>query len=83
MHSLTFQSHVGRDGILKLEVPAGFADKDVEIVLIIQELATAPEARPEGEVWPPRFFEDTFGCMREEPMERDPQGEREKREEPE
>ena len=36
MQSITLQTHVGADGILKIEVPVDFSDTDVEVVLVIE-----------------------------------------------
>lgn len=41
-----------------------------------------PKKRTEREKrvnWPPNFFEETFGCLAEYPLERPPQGEYETR----
>ena len=36
MQSITLQTHVGADGILRIEVPTGFTDTDVDVILVIQ-----------------------------------------------
>jgi hypothetical protein len=86
MQSMTLRSRVGRDGILRLEVPVGLADADTEVMVIVQPLNPpadkAPEDRsPEALGWPPGFFEQTFGCLRDELLVREPQGEYETRDE--
>ncbi len=70
-------SHVGRDGILKLSVPVGLSDVEVEVMIIVQPV-TQPKP-PDGLGWPPAFFEHTFGCLRDEPLVREMQGEYERR----
>jgi hypothetical protein len=81
MQSIKLQSHVGRDGRLKIDVPTGLADVDLEVLVIIHPLATAPQARmPEERGWPPGFFEQTAGAWAGEPLVRGPQGEYEERE---
>ena len=35
MQSVKLHSHVGRDGILKLEVPVGLSEVDLEVMVIM------------------------------------------------
>lgn len=42
---------------------------------------TAAAARPAQERWPPDFFEQTAGCLANDPLQRQPQGEYEQRRE--
>ena len=77
MRAVQFHSHVGADGVLKIEVPVGVTDADLDVVVIVSP-ADAP-ARPIDGNWPPNFLEDTFGCLAEHPLERPPQGEYETR----
>jgi hypothetical protein len=90
MKSITLQSHVGADGILRLQVPVNWADTDLEVMVIVQPIAPSQTAKPNGERkrptpeelgWPTGFFEQTFGSWQGEPLEREPQGEYEIREE--
>lgn len=37
MQSITVQSHVGNDGILRLQVPVGLKDVDVQVTLALEE----------------------------------------------
>ena len=81
VYSVTVRSHVGRDGVLKLEVPVGLADTDTEVTVIVQPV-TAPTAKtPAALGWPPGFFAQTFGCLRAEPLVRESPGEYETRDE--
>lgn len=36
MKTVTLRSHVGEDGVLRLEVPIGIANADLEVVLVVQ-----------------------------------------------
>ena len=75
MKSMEFKSHVGPDGKLKLEIPLPFSNADLEVIAIVQPLTPAPAAKtPEESGWPPRFFEQTFGSFRDEPLVRAEQG---------
>ncbi len=75
MQSITLHSHVGEDGILHLDIPVGLTDAELEVTVTVQTVKT-----PEGTGWPPGFFEETFGSLRDEPLEREPQGELQERE---
>ncbi len=77
MQSVKLHSHVGRDGILKLEVPVGMSEVDLEVVVIVQPLAQASTDRPVAS-WPPGFFKRVAGGWRGE-LVREPQGEYEAR----
>ena len=84
METIKLRSHVGPDGILKLQVPIGAANSDLEVVLIVQPVSPDSSRAKSGNLgWPPGFFEQTFGSFREQPLVREPQGEYETREEPE
>ncbi len=43
MQSLTLHTHIGADGILKIEVPVDFNDTDVEVVLVIERVKASVE----------------------------------------
>lgn len=68
MQSLTLHTRVGKDGILKLEMPSDVRDTELEIVLIFNPVSETAAG------WPPGFFEQTFGSIPDFP-DRAPQGE--------
>lgn len=76
MRAVQFHSHVGADGVLKVEVPIGVTDTDLDVVVIVSPAETGAAI---GGNWPPRFFEETFGALAEHRFERPPQGEYETR----
>lgn len=80
MQSITLRSHVGSDGILQLQVPVGLTNVDLEVMVIVQPLVAGQAKTPSELGWPPGFFERTFGSLRSEPLEREPQGELQERE---
>ena len=41
MKSILLRSHVDADGILRLQVPIGLTDTDVDVALVVQPLSTA------------------------------------------
>ena len=79
MISVKTRTHIGPDGTLMLEVPTPLRETDVEVMLVLQPL-TASESGPESHDWPPGFFDRTFGSLRNDPLERLPQGDYEQRE---
>ena len=81
MQSIKIQSHVGSDGILKLEIPLGLTDADLEVLVVVQPLASTIATTPEDLGWPPGFFEKTAGAWQGEPLLREDQGEYETRDE--
>jgi hypothetical protein len=70
MHTITVKSHIGADGLLQLNVPTNMPDSDVEILLVLQPLKQASPVNH----WPEGFFEKTFGCLSDDPIERGDQG---------
>ncbi|MCQ3979966.1 MAG: hypothetical protein DPW09_41645 [Anaerolineae bacterium] len=81
MQSIKLQSHVGSDGILKLEIPLGLTDADLEVLVVVQPLLVSSPATPEELGWPPGFFEETAGAWQGEPLIREAQGDYEIRDE--
>ncbi len=70
MQSLTLHTRVGKDGILKLEIPVGIVDTDLEIILILNPVV---ESRIATE-WPRNFFTEILGGWEGAPLVREPQG---------
>jgi len=77
MQSLTLHTHVGKDGILKLETPIGITNTDLEVILIVNPVL---DARPRLE-WPASFFTDILGAWEGKPLVRESQGTYESRRE--
>ncbi len=64
MESIALRSHVGSDGILKLEVPTDLTDADVEVTVTLRPVASASEPEPRDQYgWPVGFLEKTFGSI--------------------
>ena len=73
MISLQTKAHVGSDGMLTVQVPESLRETDIDVTLFL-------EPHPEELGWPSGFFEATFGSLKDDPIERGPQGEYEVRE---
>jgi len=79
MHSIRIRSHVGPDGILKLELPAGVANSELDVVVVMNPVKEAHDGLPDTLGWPSGFFEFTAGQWAGERLVREPQGEYEVR----
>ncbi len=81
MTTITIKSHVGRDGILKVQVPTELTDVNCQVTMTVQPLSPSNPARTLAEFgWPPGFFDATAGAGKGEPLVREDQGEYEIRE---
>ena len=66
METIKVKAHVGRDGILKLELPIGTSDVDCEVLVTIERKMTR-------EAWL-AFIDETAGSLADDPIERLEQG---------
>ncbi len=73
MQSLALHTRVGKDGILKLEMPGDVRDTELEIVLIFDPVSESTTG------WTPDFFTEVIGGWQGEPLVREPQGQYETR----
>jgi hypothetical protein len=73
---LTFpaKARTTTDGTLRLAIPTGLPDADVEVLVVLDVVAEPAQA------WPPGYFEEYFGALRDEALARQPQGVIEERE---
>jgi hypothetical protein len=75
--TIQFQSRVGPDGTLKLDVPLGPSEAGADVVVTIRRTQSQAAA---GEVDWHRFVEETYGSCAALGVERAPQGDFERRE---
>ncbi|WP_038025889.1 hypothetical protein [Synechococcus sp. PCC 7336] len=66
MESVRIRQHVGQDGILHLEVPVGFIEREVEVVVIYQPIQTSTEIAPS--------LEQFYGICADDPIILDDRG---------
>ena len=78
MDAIKLKTHVGEDGILKLEVPVDIVNRDVEVTLTFDTLAQVKKTDANG--WPIGYFDLTYGSLADHPIERGDQGQAEIRE---
>jgi short-subunit dehydrogenase involved in D-alanine esterification of teichoic acids len=50
METMKLRSHIGKDGILLLQMPAEFKDTSVEVVVVVQPLPSE-ETKPKSNAW--------------------------------
>lgn len=75
MTSITLRSHVGTDGILRLDLPVGLTDAELEVTVTFKTLPLPEkEELPQGKGWSLGFFEETFGCFKDDPLMIDSEG---------
>jgi len=74
MDAITIQTHVGKDKILKVEMPVEIPDVDYEVTI-----RALPKEMSRDE-WV-AFVNETYGSLADDPIERGPQGEYEVRDE--
>ena len=61
MKRVTLQTHIGSDGLLRLELPVGMTDVDLEVTVTMQPLTSTISLDPEELGWPPDFFDRPTG----------------------
>lgn len=69
MKTINIKSRIGSDGVLNLKIPTAEKEVDVEVVVIIQTKKKVKSS------WPKNFFKSTYGSMKNNPLQRPPQGE--------
>lgn len=75
MKSIQMKSHVDNDGVLRVEAPVGFANQDVDVVIVIH-----PKNQQDATLGESGFVDKTAGQWKGAPLVRDPQGRFEERE---
>jgi hypothetical protein len=78
METIKLKAHVGSDGLLKLKLPTGVTNRELEVVVVMQPLE---EEEVDELGWPIGFFDRTYGALADDPIERPPQPPLEKRDE--
>ena len=76
---IEFQSRIDSDGRLNLQVPPGVAEANADVIVTIRPLASNHAKKFDPVEWH-RFVNETYGSCAGLGLERQPQGEFEKRE---
>ena len=77
MDTIKLMTHVGQDGILKLELPVDVTNRDLEVTVTV---TTLEHQSTDANGWPIGYFESTYGSLAHNPIERGEQGYFEERE---
>lgn len=67
METFKLRTHVGSDGVLRLDVPAEMINRDVDVVVVMQAVG---ERAVDALGWPVGFFDRTYGALADDPLER-------------
>lgn len=57
MQNITLRSHVGKDGILHLDIPVGLTDAELEVTVSVQPVSPSEVDSLQGKGWSHGFFE--------------------------
>ena len=69
MVSISVKAKVRPDGALRLEVPTGLPETDVEVLIVVQPVSEGSDSTSETtRSWPEGFFEETSGCLSDDPL---------------
>lgn len=74
METIKLKTHINADGILTIEVPSQFKDKETEIVVVLSEISATVQPQLDAMGYPIGYFEATFGICADNPIERGEQG---------
>ena len=67
MQTMTLKARSDHNGVVKLEIPINMANREVEIVLVMQ----ADEVESLDDMgYPIGYFEETYGSFADEPLRR-------------
>lgn len=77
MEAITLVLHVDADGHLQIALPAHLANQTVEVTVQVKEADDIPR---DALGWPIGYFEQTYGILADDPIERGDQGQFEERE---
>jgi hypothetical protein len=72
MEAIKVKTHVGDDGVMKLEVPTSFSNSDLEVIVVVQSQTPQTDNFDRAE-WI-AFVESTAGSLADDPIERGAQG---------
>ena len=78
MTSFSLKTRVKPDGTLQVVVSTGLPESDVDVLLTIRPINV--DSAESVNSWPGEFFEQTYGCLAEDPLVRPPQLPQESRE---
>ena len=72
MEAIKMKTHVGDDGVMKLEVPTSFSNSDLEVIVVVHSQTPQQDGFDRAE-WI-AFVETTAGSLVDDPIVRGDQG---------
>ncbi len=70
--TITTKVKIGADGVLNLKIPTDIKESKVEVVIVLRP-QPVERYEPSRGKWPANFIEETYGCLKEDPIVRHPQ----------
>lgn len=64
MEAIKLKTHIGSDGLLRLEMPTNVADVDAEVLVVYNVQRKRTQAEWEA------FIDETYGSLADDPLER-------------
>jgi hypothetical protein len=82
METILLRRRAGEDGTLTIPIPETLRGKELEVLVVLQPVAPDETdlEQTDERGWPLGFFEETYGSLADDPIERLPQGALEVRE---
>ncbi len=59
METIKLQAHINEDGLLKLELPTGLANRKLEVLIVMHPIE---ESEVDELGWPIGFIDHTYGA---------------------
>jgi hypothetical protein len=71
METIKLRTHVGEDGIVKLEFPVNMINREFEVLVVIQPVMKPIETEAlDAMGYPIGYFDETYGSLADDPIER-------------
>jgi hypothetical protein len=82
VETIVLKQRPAADGTLTISIPVTLRDKELEILVVMQPVTTSDPISEnlDERGWPVGFFEETYGSLSDDLLERLPQGDLEVRE---
>lgn len=67
METIKLQAQADNEGLLKLELSTGMANRRLDVVVVMHPIE---DVEVDANGWPIGFFERTYGALADDPIER-------------
>jgi hypothetical protein len=80
MYTYPAKARTATDGTLRLAIPTGLPDAEMDVLVVFDMVpASTAKSADFAAGWPPGYFEEFFGALRDENLVRHAQGDFEER----